>query len=146
MYKKGMIKLMVYLLAFIGMVCWGISPLFAKIGLKDLDPFVGLSIRTFFTAGAVLTWLLVSGGIKVMEHISTKILMLLLMEAILSTLIGDLAYFGALKRGSASIVMLIMACSPMVTILCSVLFLDEKITLVQLVGACLTMVGIILIV
>lgn len=137
---------MVYLLAFIGMVCWGVSPIFAKIGLKDINPLVGLSIRTFFTAAVILVWMFLNGSIKILMNLSTRILMLLIIEAILATLIGDLAYFGALKRGSASIVMLIMACSPVVTILCSVIFLDEKITLTKLVGACLTMIGIILIV
>ncbi len=137
---------MVYMLAFIGMVCWGISPIFAKLGLKDLNPLLGLSVRTLFTASIILIWMIFSGSIKLLMNLPGRILILLMIEAVLATLIGDLAYFGALKRGSASIVMLIMACSPVVTILCSVIFLDEKMTMTKLIGACLTMVGIILIV
>jgi transporter family protein len=137
---------MVYLLAFIGMICWGVSPIFAKFGLKEVNPLVGLSVRTFFTASIILIWMFLSGSLKELMNVSTRVLLLLITEALLATLIGDLAYFGALKRGSASVVMLIMACSPVVTILCSVIFLNEKITLTHIIGACLTMVGIILVV
>ncbi|MEL4106355.1 EamA family transporter [Oscillospiraceae bacterium WX1] len=137
---------MVYFFAFIGMLCWGVSPIFAKLGLKDINPLVGLSVRTFFTATAILIWLLLSGGITELKDISSKALFLLVLEAILATLIGDLAYFAALKQGSPAIVMLIMACSPVVTILTAVLFLGEKLTLSHLIGACLAMIGIILIV
>jgi transporter family protein len=137
---------MVYFFAVIGMICWGISPIFAKLGLKDLNPFVGLSIRTLFTAGLILLWMTLSGSFVELRHIPPRTLLLLVIEAVLATLIGDLAYFAALKQGSASIVMLIMACSPVVTILCSVLFLHERLTFVNLLGACLAVIGLILIV
>jgi transporter family protein len=136
---------MVYFLAFIGMVCWGISPLFAKIGLKDINPLDGLSIRTLFTSVVLILWMLLSGRVEGLKNIPTHTLLLLILEAIFATVIGDLAYFAALKKGSASIVMLIMSCSPVVTILCSVLFLNEKLTITNLIGACLTMVGLILV-
>ena len=115
---------MVYLLALIGMICWGISPLFAKVGLKDINPLVGLSIRTLFTAVVIIIWMILNGSIVELKTIPVKTVLVLVIEAILATLLGDLAYFGALKHGSASIVMLIMACSPLVTILCSVFFLN----------------------
>jgi transporter family protein len=137
---------MVYFFAIIGMICWGISPLFAKLGLKDVNPIVGLSVRTFFTAGVLLLWMLLIGGFDEFRQIPLKTLLLLVIEALLATLIGDLAYFAALKRGSASIVMLIMACSPVVTILCSVLFLHERLTMTNLLGACLAIIGLILII
>jgi transporter family protein len=136
---------MVYFFAFIGMICWGASPLFAKLGLKDLSPLVGLSVRTFFTAGVIFLWMVLSGEIVALKSIPSRTALLLIVEAVLATMIGDLAYFAALKNGSASIVMIIMACSPVVTILCSVLFLHEHLTFVNLLGACLTIIGLILI-
>jgi transporter family protein len=137
---------MVYLFAFIGMICWGISPLFAKMGLFNVSPLIGLSVRTFFTASVILLWLTVSGNIIQLKSISLTTGTLLVIEAVLATLIGDLAYFAALKQGSASIVMLIMACSPVVTILCSVIFLNERLTLGNIIGACFVTVGLILII
>lgn len=137
---------MVYIFALIGMICWGISPLFAKYGLEQLSPLTGLSVRTFCTALILLLWMSFSGGIAEFKSIPPKVFLLLITEAVLATLIGDLAYFAALKQGSPSIVMLIMACSPVVTILCSVFFLGEKMSLTNILGACLAVIGIILIV
>jgi transporter family protein len=137
---------MVYILAIVGMVCWGISPIFAKLGLKDINPAVGLSVRAFFTAVALLLWLYISGNLPEIRYISTRSFFLLILEAIVAILIGDLAYFAALKRGSASIVMIIMACSPLVTILLSIILFNEVLTFKIFLGACLTIIGIFLII
>jgi transporter family protein len=137
---------MVYIFAIIGMICWGISPIFAKLGLKDVSPLAGLSVRTFFTAAIIFLWLILSGSIEELRGIPAKTLFLLIIEAILATLIGDFAYFAALRQGSASIVMLIMALSPVVTIICSVIFLNEHLTYTHLIGACLAIIGLILII
>ena len=107
---------MFYVLALIGMVCWGIAPIFAKTGLRGINPLVGLSVRTFFTAAVLLVWLIIGGYMTELKAVSQRAIILLIAEAVFAMLIGDLAYFSALKHGSASIVMLIMACSPLVTI------------------------------
>ena len=140
------VKHMFYVLALIGMVCWGIAPIFAKTGLRGLTPLVGLSVRTFFTAVILLAWLFIGGYMAELKSISSRALMLLIAEAIFAMLIGDLAYFSALKQGSASIVMLIMACSPLVTIICSMLLFQEKLTLANILGGCLAIIGLILII
>ena len=137
---------MVYVFAFIGMICWGVSPLFAKVGLRNINPLIGLSIRTFFTAAVIFIWMLISGKIVELANVSSRAFIFLIVEALLATLIGDLAYFAALKQGSASIVMLIMACSPVVTILFSILFLHDTLTITNLIGGCLVMIGLILVI
>lgn len=137
---------MVYFFAIIGMICWGISPIFAKLGLKDLNPIAGLSVRTFFSAAVIFLWMVISGSISGLRSIPPKTLVLLIVEAVLATMIGDWAYFTALKHGSASIVMLIMACSPLVTIICSLFLFHEHLVLTNLIGACLIIVGLILVI
>lgn len=137
---------MVFLFALIGMICWGVSPIFAKLGLKDINPLVGLSVRTLFTTVAIFLWMILNGSIVELKTIPVKSVLLLITEAFLATLIGDLAYFAALKQGSASIVMLIMACSPLVTILCSMVFLKERLSLTNSIGAALIIIGIYLLI
>lgn len=137
---------MVYFLAIIGMICWGISPIFAKIGLKNISPLAGLAVRTIFTAIVIMLWMTLDGSIVQLKFISTKSIFFLILEATLATLIGDLAYFAALKKGSPSIVMLIMACSPVATIVCSALFLGERISIQNIIGAVLIIAGIFLVV
>jgi transporter family protein len=137
---------MVYILALIGMICWGISPLFAKSGLEKLRPITGLSLRTFIAASVLLLWTMLSGGLRELRAVPGRAVILILIEALMAMIAGDLAYYAALKNGNASIVMIIMACSPVVTILCSVLFLGERPSLETLIGACLVVIGLILVV
>ncbi|NLM84747.1 MAG: EamA family transporter [Clostridiales bacterium] len=137
---------MVYFLALIGMICWGISPLFAKSGLERLRPITGLSLRTFIAASVLFLWTMLTGGMQELRATPPRAVLLILIEALMAMIVGDLAYYAALKDGNASIVMIIMACSPVVTILCSVLFLGERPSLSTLIGACLVVVGLILVV
>jgi len=66
-------------------------------------------------------------------------------EAILATLVGDLAYFEALKYGNINDVNMVMSTSPLVTILLSSIFLGENISKFQVMGALLIISGLIMI-
>jgi Predicted membrane protein len=135
---------MVFILAFIGMICWGVAPLFVKLGLKDIDPLVGLAIRTAFTIIVISGVMLINGSIFQLKNVPPKTFLLLAAEALLATLIGDLAYFAAVKRGAVSLVTIIMSSSPLVTIICSVIFLGEQVTFTRVIGAALIILGIII--
>jgi transporter family protein len=148
--RKAMFKLaggkslMVFLLAIIGMTCWGIAPIFVKVGLKNINPILGLSIRTMVTAVFITGWMIVDGSISNLKNISSFTVFLLAIEAILATLIGDLSYFAAVKKGSVTLVTIIMSSSPLVTMICAVLFLGEQITTCRVIGAGLIIIGITL--
>ncbi|HEX3030639.1 MAG TPA: EamA family transporter [Bacillota bacterium] len=135
---------MVYVLAFIGMFCWGVAPLFVKLGLQSINPLVGLAIRTTFTIIIIFSWMLMDGSFLKLKYVSSSALLLLAIEAVLATLVGDLAYFAAIKRGEVSLVTIIMACSPLITIACSILFLGEQVTVARMIGAGLIIVGIVM--
>lgn len=135
---------MVILLAFIGMVCWGITPLFVKLGLKDVPSHVGLAIRTATTTIILTGWMFADGSFIKINQVAPTTLVFLVIEAILATFVGDLAYFSAIKHGDVSLVAVIFSCSPLVTILCSILFLNEVVTLTRVIGAFLIVAGIVL--
>lgn len=137
---------MVFLLALFGMICWGIAPVFAKIGLRNVDPLAGLVLRTIFAASVVSSWVIVSGSFTKISSIPVNSWWLIGVEALLATLVGDLAYYAAIKKGDVSMVTIIMSSSPLITILCAVLFLGEQISLLRIIGAGLVVLGIILIV
>jgi transporter family protein len=137
---------MVVLLSILGMVCWGIAPIFAKLGLNGVNPMVGLAVRTMMAASFVFCWALLGGMFSEMKAIAPITWIFIALEAILATLVGDLAYYAAIKQGDVSLVTIIMASSPLVTILCAVIFLGEQITLVRLAGAALVIIGIVLLV
>jgi transporter family protein len=133
------------LLAFFGMVCWGLAPIFGKLGLSQVHPLVALSLRTMMASTLILGWLLYSKSYNLFWEIPIKFWFFIATEAILATLVGDLAYFGALKYGNINDVTLIMSSSPLITIIFSCLLLDQKIDAQQLIGALLIICGLVLI-
>jgi transporter family protein len=136
---------MVIWLALLGMVCWGIAPIFAKLGLQNVNPTTGLVLRTMIAVVLVSTWMGFSGGITQFKQITFHQSILIGTEAILATVLGDLAYFAAIKAGNVSIISMIMAASPVVTMVCAALFLHEPITGLQCLGAGYIILGIWLI-
>lgn len=136
---------MVFWLAIFGMICWGIAPIFAKIGLSQVNPMAGLTLRTLIAAVLVSSWVGMSGSFTQVRSIPVDSWILLAAEAILATLIGDLAYYAAIKHGQVSVVSVIMASSPLVTMLCACAFLGESLTIMRICGAALIILGIILI-
>lgn len=135
---------MVFWLAVFGMICWGIAPLFAKIGLRDVNPMAGLTLRTILAAGLVSSWLGITGNLGSLKAIPPMSWLLIGIEAILATLVGDWAYYAAIKHGEVSMVAVIMASSPLVTMLCASVFLGEHITIIRVAGACLIIIGILM--
>ncbi len=136
----------VFLLSIFGMICWGIAPIFAKMALKNLNPVVGLIFRTLFAASVIACWSLASGSLYQIKGVSIYTWILIAIEAVLATLVGDLAYFAAIKKGDVSLVTIIMSSSPLVTLIFACIFLGEKITLVRIIGAILVIAGVILII
>jgi bacterial/archaeal transporter family protein len=133
-----------YLMAVIATVCWGLAPVFAKVGLRNLSPMTGLAIRTGVTTILLTGWMLMDGSLFRLNQITMPAFFILGCEAILATLIGDWAYYSAVKRGPASLVTIIMACSPLVTITLSVLLLGEAVTIRRIIGVLLIIGGIVL--
>lgn len=135
---------MVLLLSIVGTLCWGIAPIFVKMGLENLNPAVGLLVRTIITAGLIFSWMYIDGSISQIRNVSMTAIVILAIEAVLATFIGDLSYFAAIKKGSVSMVTTIMASAPLVTIIFSVLFLGEVMTIKRFFGTCFVILGIIL--
>ena len=136
---------MVFWLAVFAMICWGIAPIFAKLGLASVNPLAALVVRTLVAAGLISSfWIASSGGIEPIRAIPAKAWIFIVIEAILATLVGDLAYYAAVKYGEVSMVSIIMSCSPLVTVACAALILSEPVTFWRLLGACFVFLGIIL--
>ena len=127
------------------MFCWGLAPLFGKLGMYNVHPLTALSLRTMIAATLVLGWLVGSRGFSQIFQIPPLLWVFIGIEAILATLVGDLAYFFALKKGNINEVTLIMACSPLVTMLFSFFFLSEIVTGYQLLGALFITIGLVFI-
>ena len=131
--------------ALLGMLCWGIAPLFGKLGLSGATPATAICLRTLIAGTLVAGWIFSTRSYMDIVKVPIGLWIFIAIEAILATLLGDLAYFIALKHGNVNVVSLIMSCAPVVTILCSWLFMDEAVTLAQLAGAILISAGLVLV-
>jgi len=136
---------MVIWMAFFAMVCWGIAPIFAKLGLNNVNPMAGLFLRTMMAACLVTSWIGFSGSVEQLKGISFNSWLFIGIEAILATVVGDLAYYTAIKYGDVSVVSIVMSVSPLVTMICSNIFLGEPLTSWRIMGACYIIFGMILI-
>lgn len=134
---------MVVVFAFLSMLCWGVTPLLVKVGLKDISPHVGLAIGSAVTTIILFGWMTADGGLSKLGQISSPALTFLIIEAIIASFLGDLCYFIAIKNGQVSTVATILSCSPLVTVILCAVFLNETLTITKMIGAVMVVVGIV---
>lgn len=129
----------------IGAICWGIAPVFGKLGLENVHPMDGLAARTAITLAFILIWLFATGGMMRLREISGVSWFHLGIEAFLATLAGDLAYYAALKWGSVGMAAVTLSAAPIITISFARIMLGEAMSFVQVAGVVLVTVGIVLV-
>ncbi|HEX7713963.1 MAG TPA: EamA family transporter [Bacillota bacterium] len=134
-----------FLLALFGALCWGLAPLFGKVGLRGLNPLDGIVARTMITVLFIIGLAFASGFIHRVGTIPAKRWFLLAAEAFLATFAGDIAYYGAIKKGEIGQTAIIMAAAPLFTLWVGWYFLGEQLSPMKLVGAGLIIIGLILI-
>lgn len=124
-----------------------------KVGLKDINPFLSLAIRTFwvfiFSVILILSTkvlnLKISKNLDILGLFKGKNLLWILVVS-LATFLTWLFYFLAIKNGTPSKVMAIDKLSIVLIVILSSIFLKEKITLSVVIGIVLLIGGSLLIV
>jgi transporter family protein len=134
-----------FLLALYAAVCWGIAPLFGKIGMRGVNPMEALAARTLVTVCFVWGWFIAKGEMGRLTAIPGKRWLFLGIEAFLATFVGDLAYYAAIKFGDIGQASVVLAASPLITLAVGRMFLQEEITGPKIVGAVLIVGGIVLV-
>ena len=124
-----------------------------KIGFKDINPFLSLSIRTFivFLFSIILIFISKMFNFKICQNINIKGLLntkniLWILVVSLATFLTWLFYFLAIQNGDVKKVMAIDKLSIILIVILGVIFLKEKITLWTILGIILLLSGSILIV
>ncbi|MGE5483959.1 MAG: EamA family transporter [Ignavibacteriales bacterium] len=130
--------------ALIGLVFWGIAPVFGKAGLVSLEPQVALAARSVVAAATAVVWAAVTGGIRSLPAAPVRSLGFIAGEAVCASVLGHLFYFKALKVGEASRVSPIMSSAPLLTLILAALLLGERLTAAKAAGAALIVAGIVL--
>ncbi|MFZ5631230.1 MAG: EamA family transporter [Bacillota bacterium] len=133
------------ILAILAMVCWGVAPIFSKLGLVKVDPFMALTVRSFSVTVILFFSGLMLGKLNGLAMGDKKSYLFIILEGILAALLGQLAYYYAQKLGDISRVAPIVAAFPVVTVILAVAILGEKFTWSKLIGTLLIISGIIVI-
>lgn len=133
-----------YLMAFIAMVFWGIAPIFGKLGLGDTPPLAALTIRSLIISSILVITVTVAGQWGNIAGVTVKSTTYIALEGICAALLGQLAYYYALKVGEVGRVAPIVAAFPLVALFLGVVFLGEQITFYKVMASCLIVAGIFL--
>jgi transporter family protein len=134
-----------FIFAILAAICWGLAPVAAKVALDQVSPLFALGVRSALATAMVTLWLELSGNQRPAIPLTTREVSWLVIEAVLATVVGDALYFYALRHGRAVQVGLVMACSPLITVLAASLLLDEPLTPLKVLGAAVTVIGLILV-
>ena len=132
-------------LAVITALCWSIGSVLLQIGVADVDPIDANFIRMVFGAGLIAPLFLgsIRKGAPRPTRRATKII---LIAAIFGMAAGSLLYTYAVKLIGATISSVLGSISPLFALPISIIFLKEKFSYRSILGALLTVSGVILVV
>lgn len=133
-----------YLLASIAMVFWGVAPIFGKMGLGSIHPLAALTIRSLVVSGILLITVTVFKQWGNIADVTAKGAIYIALEGICAALLGQLAYYYALKSGEVGRISPIVAAFPLVALFLGIIFLGETVTFYKVAAAFLIVAGIIL--
>jgi transporter family protein len=136
---------MVFLYAFIAVLCLGLAPFFGKSVINCINPLTAFAIRTVIAAVLVLAWLLISHTYFDLKNLPWSFWVVVTLEAAVAAVFADLAYFYALEKGSINQVALVISCAPLVTMLTGYVAFDEIVSGRQIFGALLITGGLVII-
>lgn len=128
--------------AFIAFVTWGLWALLPKITTGLIDP---RSVLFFQALGAFLTALVVLATLGFKPMVEARAISLALLTGALG-MAGGLAYLYAISRGPATLVAVVTALYPLLTVVLATIFLGESVSLKQWLGIGLGLVSIVLII
>ncbi|PTM59968.1 EamA family transporter [Desmospora activa] len=130
--------------ALLAAFCFGVAPIFEKLGLARTDAAVALFLRAGVTTVlVVIYWLLFPqmGGWTMPDGRS---LVYILLGGVFGVLFAQYFYFKALAIGDVGRVMPIVGSFPVLAFLLSALILGEAVTVMKVVGILLVVVGVFL--
>jgi len=133
----------VFILWFLTILFWGITPIIEKIGLKSVEPLLALFIRTFSALIGIFLILLLSSSFNT-SSLNFKNVGILSLSGILSGFLGMFTYFSLLKAKNASQIVPLTSTYPLVATFLAIIFLKEELTLFKILGTIFIVVGIYL--
>lgn len=119
-----------FLPAFMTLICWGIWGFIPKITIRYINP---MSALVFEAIGVIIVGLIVLSFLGFRPEVHPKGIVLAILTGIIG-MTGALGFLMAVKTGKVSIVAMVTAMAPIVTILLAYFLLSERISLKEGLG------------
>ena len=132
-------------LLVVTMILWGTTPLLEKIGLREIDPAIGVFIRSAAVVAVLAVYLLATGRFPELARVSVKNYAIFAATGIMAGLLAMWTYFYVLRSGMISQVVPITASYPILTAALGILVLGEAATPQRILGIVLAVIGIVLV-
>lgn len=117
-----------------------LTAVFAKVGVSQINSNLATAIRTVIVLFMIWSIVLVKGELKEIGNISKQNILFLILSGI-GTGLSWIFYFKALQLGNVSQVVAIDKLSVAITIILSIMFLKEALTVKTAIGAGLIILG-----
>jgi drug/metabolite transporter (DMT)-like permease len=127
-------------------VSWSVTSLMVRTLAPGIGTFTINAARTTLTAGIVVGWTLIGGGLERVLTLSATSLALLAVSIVLAVAIGDTIFFESTQRLGLGRAMTISMSYPVVAASLAALLLGEPLTAPIVLGGVLTLGGLALIV
>lgn len=118
----------------------GITSIFAKVGVSEVDSTLATALRTIVILIFSIIVVIIIGSFNEVYNLSIKTLIFLILSGITTALLW-IVYFKALSLANVNKVAPIDKTSIILTLVLSSLFLNEKITIVKIISMILIIVG-----
>ena len=132
--------------ATIALFCWGVTAIFDKFAMRGLDnPMVALIIRFSVVTGVLLAYGLFAGTFRELRTVPPANIWALVGSGLAAAVIGQFAYYTAIKHAEASRVVPFTASYPVVALILAVVILREPLTGLKVLGTFMIIGGLMLV-
>lgn len=123
---------------------WGIVPLIEKAGLGRNDPVLGVFARSLGVLFGILVLGLWWSPWKALAALDPRSIFLLALGGFLASVLGQMAFYHALKMGQLSQVTPVAGTYPLVAAVLGWVLLREPLSASRILGALLIVLGLFL--
>lgn len=129
-----------FIYALLTAIFTSLATIVGKIGIKDIDSNFAMFFRTIIIFIFIWFIVFIKKSYKDISKLTYKNIIFIILSGI-TTCLSWLCYFKALQVGEASIVFTVEKLSIVVAIICSVLFLKERLNKKNILGLIIIIVG-----
>ncbi len=137
-----------FLYALITMILWGIGPVFAKLGVRNIPAINAFIIRSSGVFIFFFIFTLLTGHFFKIHRLITenwKYTMFLFIEGFCGAFLGQLTYYHAQKYWETSKAILVVSAFPVLAMILAAFILNETLSLRKIIGALFIICGIYII-